>query len=292
MSRRSWHRPIELSALRGETTLAHAIETIESEAPETKAELASALDVSEHGASKLLRELKERGLVSKGYVVDTEAVYEFADSVSELHVEGQGGRRSSILTGLRRLDEVTFSQYEAARAGFAGESPDQTPTELESLANERCGAVLGDLKSYTLTTDWPANRIAADLATVATNLELIGDYSCFVHDTTDTTTSASMGTIGERISTVFEGGSEIHDHFHAILFDGAAERFDALQEAESAIHRHLDELFELVTASDDSTFGRLVTITRALERAIYYWVNAAELTIQVMTGVEPGHFGN
>jgi DNA-binding Lrp family transcriptional regulator len=81
--------------------------------------LARALGISEHAVSELLGDLK-----AKGYVVDTEAVYESADSVSKLHVEADSGRRSS-------------------------------------LVNERCTAVLHDLKSYTLTTDWPANRIAA-----------------------------------------------------------------------------------------------------------------------------------
>jgi phosphate transport system protein len=287
MSRRSWRRPIEQSAKRGETTLAHVIETIESDAPETKAELARALGISEHAVSELLGDLKAQGIVSKGYVVDTEAVYESAGSVSELHVEADSGRRSSLLTAFRRLDEVTAEQYEAARTAFAGGTPDRTPTELESLANERCMAVLHDLKSYTLTTDWPANRIAADLATVATDLELIGDYACSIHDATETDTSNSMGTVGERILTVFDGGARIHDHFQAILFEAEASRFERLQEQEGDVHRRLDELFELVTACDDATFGRLVSITRALERAIYYWVNASELTIQVMTGVEP-----
>jgi DNA-binding Lrp family transcriptional regulator len=288
MSRRSWRQPIEQSAGANETTRAHVIETIESESPETKAELADALGVSEHAVSRLLSDLKREGIVSKGYVVDPEAVYESAESVSELHVEEDSGRRSSLLTGFRRLDEVTFDQYEAARDRFVGESPERSPTELESLANERCVAVLHDLKSYTLTTDWPANRIAADLATVATNLELIGDYACFIHDAVDDDSTA-MGTVGEKVTTVFEGGARIHEHFRAILFEGEAARFDRLQEEEGDVHRHLDELFELVTACDDATFGRLVTVTRALERGIYYWVNASELIIQVMTGVEPDH---
>jgi phosphate transport system protein len=32
-----------------------------------------------------------------------------------------------------------------------------------------------------------------------------------------------------------------------------------------------------------------VTVTRALERAIYYWVNSAELAVQLHSGIQPEH---
>jgi hypothetical protein len=51
----------------------------------------------------------------------------------------------------------------------------------------------------------------------------------------------------------------------------------------------LDELFELVTAYDTDVYGYLVTVTRALERAIYYWVDAAELAVRLHSGVTPDH---
>lgn len=290
MPTRSWHEPVGLSGEQRDATFAHVIETIESDAPETKAELAATIDSSEHAVSDLLGTLKSDGLVSKGYVVDREAVYESAQSVSALHANADHDRGWDLLEDLQRLDDVTADQYEAARLTFAGDTPEQTPNELESLANERCGTVLHDLKSYTLTTGWPANRIAADIATIATDLELVGDYTCFIHDTIDAETTGSSGLVGEKAQTVFDGGRTVHDHFAAILFEGELTRFDALQETEGGIHRHLDELYELVTASDTATFGRLLPIIRALERAIYYWVNAAELSIHVMTGIEPDHF--
>lgn len=290
MPTRSWHEPVGLSGEQRDATFAHVIEAIESNAPQTKAELAATIDSSEHAVSDLLGTLKSDGLVSKGYVVDREAVYESAQSISALHADTDHDREWDLLEDLKRLDDVTIAQYEAAQSTFAGESPDQTPNELESLANERCGALLDDLKSYTLTMGWPANRVAADIATITTNLELVGDYACFIHDSIDAETTGSSGFVGEKAQIVFDSGWTVHEHFVAILFEGELMRFDALQETEGGIHRHLDELYELVTASDIATFGRLLPIIRGLERAIYYWVNAAELSIQVMTGIEPGHF--
>jgi len=117
MSRRSWRQPIEQSAGANETTRAHVIETIESESPETKAELADALGVSEHAVSRLLSDLKREGIVSKGYVVDPEAVYESAESVSELHVEEDSGRRSSLLTGPLRERSWPSSHLSQTRTG-------------------------------------------------------------------------------------------------------------------------------------------------------------------------------
>jgi hypothetical protein len=36
-------------------------------------------------------------------------------------------------------------------------------------------------------------------------------------------------------------------------------------------------------------YGYLVAVTRALERAIYYWVDAAEIAVRLHTGIEPAH---
>ena len=44
-----------------------------------------------------------------------------------------------------------------------------------------------------------------------------------------------------------------------------------------------------MTAYDPDVYGYLVTITRALERSIYYWVDAAELAVQLHAGVRPDH---
>jgi hypothetical protein len=44
-----------------------------------------------------------------------------------------------------------------------------------------------------------------------------------------------------------------------------------------------------VTAYDLEMYGYLVSITRALERAIYYWVDAAEIAIRLHSGIQPDH---
>jgi phosphate uptake regulator len=270
-----------------QATLAHVIETVERHAPETKAEIAGALDLSEHYLSELLGELKSEGIVSKGYVVDREAVYESAASISELH-RGDGGS-DDLLDQLSRLDEVTVDQYVAARDAFAGEDSELSASQLESLANERCLVVLDTLKSFTLTTDWPGNRVAADLAMVATNMELVGDHACFISETVADREFDSAGVVRDRILDAFEVGLALNDHLGAILYDCELDRVDDLYAAEQRLHRELDELFELVTAYRADLFGHLAAVTRALERSVYYWVNSAELAVGLFTGLEPDH---
>jgi phosphate uptake regulator len=269
-----------------EVTLAEVIETVERHAPETKAEIAETLDLSEHYLSELLGELKSAGVVSKGYVVDREAVYESAAEVSELH---GGDAGDDLLDQLARLDETTVDQYAAARDAFAGGDPDLSASQLESLANERCLVVLDTLKSFTLTTDWPGNRAAADLSMVATNMELVGDHACFISETVADREFDSAGVVRERILDVFEVGLTLNEHLGAILYDCELDRIDDLYDAERRVHRELDELFELVTAYEADLFGHLAAVTRALERSVYYWVNSAELAVGLFTGIEPEH---
>ena len=88
---------------------------------------------------------------------------------------------------------------------------------------------------------------------------------------------------------MFAAGDRINDHFTSILFDCDLSAHEELRTAEEAVHRDLDELFELVTAYDVDLYGYLVTVTRALERAIYYWVDAAELAVQLHSGIVPEH---
>lgn len=288
MTRRTWHAGA--GARRGgrEATLADVIETVERTAPETKGELADRLDLSEHYLSDLLRELKSAGVVSKAYVVDRDAVYETADELSALHA---GDAPAELREGLRRLDEVTVEQYAAARAALVDEPADLAAEELESLANERCLTVLSELKSFTLTTDWPGNRAAADLAAVAIDMELVGDHACFVSETVANGGIDSAGAVTDRLLDVFDAGLSINDHLGAVLFDCALDRIDALYAEEERVHRELDELFELVTTYDPRTFGDLAAVSRSLERAIYYWVDAAERLVGLLSGVEPDHLG-
>jgi hypothetical protein len=194
-----------------------------------------------------------------------------------------------VLALLDRLESVTTRQYDAARAAFAGESVDRSAETLESLTNERYAATLSELKSYTLTTDWPGNRVAADLATIATDLEIIGDRACFIADVVDREDTDTTGIVGERMADIFESGAAINDYFSAILFDCELAAHETLRDEEEAVHRDLDELFELVTAYDPDMYGYLVTVTRALERAIYYWVDAAELAVRLHSGAQPDH---
>lgn len=287
MVRRTWDARMATPRRDREATLAQVIETIDRRAPETKAEIADALDLSEHYLSDLVGELKSEGLVSKGYVVDREAVYESAASVSQLHDLEDGA--DDLLDQLARLDEVTVDQYAAARDAFAGDDPDLSASQLESLANERCLVVLDTLKSFTLTTDWPGNRVAADLSMVATNMELVGDHACFVSETVADREFDSTGVVQERILEVFEIGLTLNDHLGAILYDCELDRIEDLYAAEKRVHRDLDELFELVTAYESELFGHLAAVTRALERSIYYWVNSAELAVGLFTGLEPDH---
>lgn len=273
-----------------ESTIAEVIEAVEATAPETKEQLADEVDLSIHYLSELVQELKTDGIVKKAYVVDEAAVYDAAENVSELWEEGGGETTGSeLLALLRRLDDVTFDQYRAARTAFEGGEPERTAAQLESLANERYGTVLSELRSYTLTTDWPGNRIAADIATIAQNLEIVGDRACFISDTIAGDDTEPGGTVRDRAIDVFEAGEEIHDHVVAILFECDLGRIDALHATEKAIHRELSELFELATAYDPDIYGYLVTISRMLERIIHYWVTVGEHAVRLHGGVDPGH---
>ncbi|MFB6123671.1 MAG: winged helix-turn-helix domain-containing protein [Haloferacaceae archaeon] len=303
MSRRTWHRPRDASPQGRDATLAQVIEAIDADAPETKVQLADAVGISEQYLSELLQELKREGVVTKAYVVDDDAVYENAEHVSPLQdgdaadAVGNGhegtttpdDRGKTVLDLLARLDEVTATQYAAARQSFDGDDPDQPAGALESLTNERYFAVLSELKSYTLTTDWPGNRVASDLATIATNLEIVGDRACFVADVVDGQDVAAAGVVRDRVRDIFEAGAHINDYFREILFDCDLAAHADLVAAEEAVHRDLDELFELVTAYDPERYGYLVTVTRALERAIFYWVHAAELAVRLHSGLHPDH---
>jgi DNA-binding Lrp family transcriptional regulator len=308
MSRRRWHRPRDATRQGRDATLAQIIEAIDRTAPETKGRLADEVGISEQYLSELLQELKRDDVVRKAYVVDDDAVYASADSVSRLHhpesdrlggvrrtSESDSGERESdhrgtaVLELLERLHDVTSTQYTAAHQTFVGETPDRPATALESLTNERYSAVLAELKSYTLTTEWPGNRVASDLATVATNLEIVGDRACFIADVIDSQEVAATGVVEERVCDIFDAGVTIDGLLEEILFECDVASYDELITLEETVHRDLDELFELITAYDPEMYGYLVTVTRALERAIYYWVHAAEIAVRLHSGVQPEH---
>ncbi len=309
MSRPAWHRPQNVARQGRAATRAQIIEAIDRTAPETKGRLASEIGISEQYLSELLQELKREDMVRKAYVVDDDAVFANAGSLSQLH----GGREQSldrddepvdredeaapapesrgraVLELLERLDDVTATQFTAAEATFLGDDPERPAPALESLANERYSAVLAELKSYTLTTDWPGNRIAADLATLATNLEIVGDRACFIADASADLDASATGVVEERICDIFEAGEAINDLFGAVAFDADLEAYEELVALEETVHRDLDELFELVTAYDPEIYAQLVTVTRALERAIFYWVHSAEIAVRLHSGVQPDH---
>ncbi|WP_254761714.1 helix-turn-helix domain-containing protein [Natrinema marinum] len=298
MSRRTWQRP--LGAGGRDATRAQVVEAIDRTAPETKEELASAVGISEQYLSELLQELKAADVVRKGYVVDDAALYDNSGQISKLYgsdsgvaeivsSEEVGAHGTAVLELLDRLESVTTRQYDAARAAFLGESVEHSAKTLESLTNERYSAVLSELKSYTLTTDWPGNRVAADLSTIATNLEIVGDRACFIADVVDREAGDANGIVGERMADIFASGAQINEYFSQILFDCELAVHHQLRDQEETVHRDLDELFELVTAYDPDMYGYLVAITRALERAIYYWVDAAELAVKIHSGHQPDH---
>lgn len=317
-----WHRPRGVARQGRDATLAQVIEAIDQTAPDTKARLAEEVDISEQYLSELLQELKNDEIVRKAYVIDDERIYNSAKYVSRLyegdnsadgidtdtpdtspptsdthgtapfetaHSTGDEERGATVLGLLERLDEVTATQYVAAQEAFVGSEPEQSADTLESLANERYSAVLSKLKSYTLTTNWPGNRVAADLSTIATNLEIVGDRACFIADVVDREQQPATGVIEERVVDIFEAGESINNHLNTILFECNLAVHDALITLEQTVHRDLDELFELVTAYDPEMYGYLVTITRALERAIYYWVDAAEIAVRLHSGIQPDH---
>lgn len=323
MSRRTWHRPRDAARQGRDATLAQVIEAIDRTAPDTKTHLAEEVGISEQYLSELLHELKSDDIVRKAYVVDDEQIYSSAEFVSRFseksgpagnpddgstapssptppatkgttppetaHSTGGDGRGATVLGLFERLDEVTHMQYEAAYEEFVGGAPDQSADMLESLTNERYSAVLSELKSYTLTTDWPGNRVAADLSTIATNLEIVGDRACFIADVVDNEQLPATGVIEERVVDIFDAGDSINNCLKAILFECDLNAHDELTTLEETVHRDLDELFELVTAYDPEMYGYLVSITRALERAIYYWVDSAEIAVQLHSGIQPDH---
>jgi DNA-binding Lrp family transcriptional regulator len=303
MSRRTLHRPLAAGQHGRDATRAQVVEAIDETAPETKADLASTVGISEQYLSELLQELKADDVVRKGYVVDDAALYAGSTRISRLYDDvtdvdpdaassGQPSpdeRGPAVLELLERLESVTTSQYDAARAAFNGDDVERSAATLESLTNERHSAVLAELKSYTLTTDWPGNRVAADLATIATNLEIVGDRACFIEDVVTREGTDATGIVGERMSDIFDAGERINDYFQRILFDCEIAVHDQLRAQEETVHRDLDELFELVTTYDPDMYGYLVTVTRALERMIYYWADAAELAVQIHAGVQPEH---
>jgi DNA-binding Lrp family transcriptional regulator len=298
MSRQTWQRPLKAGGR--DATRAQVVEAIDRNAPETKAELAQTVGISKQYLSELLQELKADDVVTKGYIVDDAALYDGSQQISNLYggesdIAGETADGSTATRGpevlelLDRLESVTTRQYNAARAVFLGDEFERSAQTLESLTNERYSAVLAELKSYTLTTDWPGNRVAADLSTIATNLEIIGDRACFIADVVDREETDASGIVGERMADIFDSGARINEYFSAILFDCELSMHDKLREEEETVHRNLDELFELVTAYDPDMYGYLVTITRALERSIFYWVDAAELAVQLHSGVQPEH---
>ena len=298
MSRRTWQSP--LGAGGRDATRAQIVEAIDRTAPETKAELAQTVGISKQYLSELLQELKDDDVVQKGYTINDSSLYGGSKQISKLYDGGDDSsgdgsdgaavsRGTEVLELLDRLESVTARQYDAARAAFLGDDVERSAKTLESLTNERYSAVLAELKSYTLTTDWPGNRVAADLSTIATNFEIIGDRSCFIADVVDREGTDATGIVGERMSDIFESGGRINDYFSTILFDCNLHAHTELRQEEETVHRDLDELFELVTAYEPEMYGYLVTITRALERTIYYWVDAAELAVKLHSGVQPDH---
>ncbi|MFB6174027.1 MAG: PhoU family transcriptional regulator [Halobacteriales archaeon] len=325
MAGRRWRHPRDVAPQGREATLARIVEAIDRTAPETKERLAGEVGISDNYLSELLQELKREGAVRKAYVIDEDAVYDLAASVSPLRDgsgvgEGRSGdappdaptpsadddpsvdqdpatdgrdpsadRGDAVLDLLADLEAVTADQYDAARAAFLGGDPDPPAAALESLANERYCAVLSELKSYTLTTDWPGNRVAADLATVATNFEIVGDRACFVADAVGGREVDAAGVVEERVRDVFDAGDSINDHLRAVVFEADLGAYEELLAEEEAVHRDLDELFELVTAYDPEVYGYLVSVTRALERAIYYWVHSAEIAVSIHSGIRPNH---
>lgn len=295
----TWYGGQETSRSGREATIARVIETVDIVTPETKSELATVMGISEQYLSELLRELKADDIVKKGYVVDEDALYENIETVSSLAADADddadgfgSGRRRELLDMLAGLDEVSRSQYERARAAFEGERLDdgmEGAAQLESLTNERHAAIFGELKSYMLATEWPGNRVASDLATMATNLEIVGDRACFIADTVANLEAGATGIVAERVLDIFVAGERINDLMGEILFSAEIERFDDLRTEEENLHRDIDELFELVTAYDPEMYGYLVGVTRALERAIFYWAHTAELAVRLHTSRQPEH---
>lgn len=292
MYRQTWNHSLATNQHGRDATQTRLVEAIDRTTPETKAELAQTVGISQQYLSELLQELKTEGIVTKSYIVNDAALYDTSEHISTLYNSGDADDRgTAVLDLLDRLESVTTQQYDAARTAFMGETVDQSADTLEPLTNERYSAVLEELKSYTLTTDWPGNRVAADLSTIATNLEIVGDRACFIADVVNRETMTPTGIVSDRMADIFTAGEQINGYFRRILFDCELTVHDSLRETEETVHQDLNELFELVTAYDPEIYGYLVSITRALERAIYYWVDAAELAVTLHAGVIPDHAG-
>lgn len=295
MDEKSWYDQPMSKRTGRERTIVELIETVDQYAPETKKELAEQTDISEQYLSELLQELKRDDIVKKSYVVDEAQIYSKVDKISPFvtdddpSYELQYQRSGDLLELLERLNDVTRSQYLAAHSAFDGNDPDESANQLEGLANERHTAIFAELKSYTLAATWPDNRVASDLATMATNFEIVGDRACLITDIVDNQETTTVGVVKDGILDVFESGKRINDHMSAVLFEAELERYDDLRTEEETLHRDLNELLELVTAYDPDMYGYLVTITRALERAIFYWVHTAELAVRLHSGRQPEH---
>jgi len=274
-----------------EATVAHVIEAVDATAPETKEDLADQLDLSTHYVSEIFQELKSEGVITKSYVIDDEAVYETADAVSPLQDKALDGTDDGdhILDLFQSLYDIVLKQYQAAKTVFLGDEPQRTAEELESVTNERYGAVLSEVRSYTLSTTWPGNRVAADLASIAKDLEIVGDRSSFISEVITQADAAPSGTVKTRLIDIFNSGEKICDVVEAILFESDASKISTLHGTEKQIHRQMSELYELATAFDVDIYGHLVVMIRTVERIIHHWVNVGELAVQVHTGLDPGH---
>ncbi|ERJ06574.1 phosphate transport system regulator related protein [Halorhabdus tiamatea SARL4B] len=274
-----------------EATVAHVIEAIDATAPETKEELADQLDLSTHYVSEIFQELKSEGIISKSYVIDNEAVYETADAVSPLRDKTSDGTDDvdHILDLFQSLYDIVRKQYQAAKTLFLGDNPQRTAEELEPVTNERYGAVLSELRSYTLSTKWPGNRVAADLASIAKDLEIVGDRSSFISEVVSQAAVAPSGTVKTRLIDIFESGENISDIVETILFGSEVSQISTLHSTEKQTHRQISELYELATAFDVDIYGHLVVLIRTVERVIHHWVNVGELAVQIRTGLDPGH---
>lgn len=275
-----------------ERTLTEVIEAVDTVTPETKAQLSEEVDLSKNYLSELLKDLKEHGLIKKAYVVDESAVFEAAPELSAF-VDGSKKRGTTdfprLFERFAALDTATRKQYGAARAVFEKEEPERSAADLEPLANERSRAVFDELKSMTLSTEWPGNRVAADLGTIAMNLEIVGDRACFLEDLARNLGEARDGVIHDRMAALFDDGAEVHSLLNEILFDLDLGQLDTLYGVEDDIHRQLNELFELVTTYDSERYAQFATMSRTLEQTVYYWVHTAELAVRLHSGVTPDH---
>lgn len=274
-----------------EATIARVIEAIDAMAPETKEDLADQLDLSTHYVSEIFQELKSRDMITKSYSINNKAVYEAATIVSPLEKrtsdETDGG--DSVLDLLQALYDVVFRQYKAAKATFLDNEPQRTAEELESVTNERYSAVLSELRSYTLATKWPGNRVAADLALIAKDIEIVGDRSSFISEVVVQTDASPSGTVKNRLTEIFTAGEKIGNYVEAVLFENDAAQIATLHSTEKQLHRQMSELYELATAFDVEIYGHLVVLIRTLERIIHHWINVGELAVEIHTGIDPGH---